>query len=185
MQIGKLDIKKYSALNGLEFLSMFQTILAEEEESQIASVSWIIDFRGTNVKHIPCSSDLKNVALSSKHAPLLRQKQMFLLNMPKFTYAVFEVVKLLMSEKLKNRLYILKNVDELKHHFASEPLLIEFGGKTSESEMIQSFKSLKEEKIKKILSTAVNFDDHTHPTKKVFKCRHHGNGESFKALNVD
>ena len=139
MNQGKFDIENYSVdatfpliLNGL-------FMLLEDEHTQVFGIELIVNYTDVTLKYFSSFSlqdHMDFVQFGLKAAPG-RFKKYYLVNMPAFASKMVSVVKLAMSEKMKSRLCIVKNIKELSKYV--EVLPREMGGKIPESEMIESF----------------------------------------------
>lgn len=161
------------------------THLLEDEKNQISGFVLVVDYAGFTFKHMSCLSlaDIGILANCITNSATARLKCIYVLNLPSFARVLVDVFKMAISDKLKKRLIILKDMDELKSKYIDEKLLPkEFGGVIPEAEMIQEFKETMKQNQKKrqqILDT--EFDPNMiSRTKK----EESGTG-SFRKLEID
>jgi hypothetical protein len=77
---------------------------------------------------------------------------MILVNLPNFANVMLEIAKKVMSEKLRNRITLLKDMTELENEIDISILPRENGGIISQSEMLKSFKELSDQRMELIKS---------------------------------
>jgi CRAL/TRIO domain len=68
-----------------------------------------------------------------------RYKQLFLVNLPTFAVFLLDVARTTLSEKLKQRIILAKNMEDLKQYIDPKILPAEYGGSISEAEQIETF----------------------------------------------
>lgn len=126
-------------------LALIVATLMEEEETQIAGLSSISDYTDVTYQYFNLFSinDIKNFAHMTKMASVGREKENYFVNLPPFASFLFEVGKKALNEKLRKRLILTKNMDELtRDHIKVSMLPSECGGEKSESDMLENFKLL-------------------------------------------
>lgn len=77
---------------------------------------------------------------------------MIMVNLPSFANVMLEIAKKVMSEKLRNRITLLKDMSELENVIDISILPLENGGLISKSEMLKSFKQLSDQRMELIKS---------------------------------
>jgi CRAL/TRIO domain len=114
--------------------------LLEEEETQIAGVATIIDHEGISMKHTSLFtvSDIMDFTNCLKSA-VGRYKQLYLVNLPTFALFLLDVARSTLSEKLKKRITMPKNMSDLKNYMDTSILPKEYGGKLTEAEHMEIF----------------------------------------------
>jgi hypothetical protein len=112
----------------------------EEEETQIAGTATIIDHEGMTMKQTSMFSvtDIVDFADCIKNS-VGRHKKLYVVNLPPFALFLLEAARATLSDKLKKRIVIAKDMKDLTNYF--DPLLLpkEHGGKYTESEHKQYF----------------------------------------------
>jgi CRAL/TRIO domain len=118
---------------------MSQSLL-EEEETQIAGVATIIDHGGITMKHTALFtvSDIVDFATCLKSA-VGRYKQLFLVNLPTFAVFLLDVARSTLSDKLKERIVLPKNMEDMKNYIDLSMLPKEYGGLLPEAEHMEIF----------------------------------------------
>lgn len=166
IQVKKFDTTKFTSCDAIRLLALIVGTLMEEEETQIAGISSISDYTDVTYQYFNLFSinDIKNFAHMAKNASVGREKENYFVNLPIFASFLFEIGKKALNEKLRNRLILTKNMDELtKNHIKSAMLPSECGGGgvVSESEMLHDFKLLykkHESNLKRIGSYEIDWD---------------------------
>ena len=131
--------------------SVFSTIfevfthLTEDPISQVTGFVTVLDFTGFTFKHMSCVSLADTAILASNliNSVTGRFKCIYILNLPSFARVLLDVFKMALSDKLKKRMFIVKDMDEFKSKYFDEKLLPkELGGVTPESEMVKEFQEI-------------------------------------------
>lgn len=155
IQVRKFDTSKFTSCDAIRLLAMIVGALMEEEETQIAGISSISDYTDVSYQYFNLFSinDIKNFAHMAKNASVGREKENYLVNLPPFASFLFEIGKKALNEKLRNRLILTRNMDELKRNHVNASMLPREcgGGNVSESEMLNNFKLLYKRHESKIL----------------------------------
>lgn len=68
-----------------------------------------------------------------------RYKQLFLVNLPTFAVFLLDVARKTLSDKLKERIVLAKNMEDLKNYVDPKILPAEHGGLISEADQIETF----------------------------------------------
>lgn len=160
VQTGKLDPKEYTAADAIHLLNWISKTILEEEETQIAGIITIIDQTNISFGHIRLisMSDLFDFANVVKNSTVGRQKGIYLVNTPSFASFIFEVAKKAANDKLRERIHLVENMEDMKMHIDASLLPLELGGTVSESEMMKSFKETAEEKERDLRSIQAGVD---------------------------
>ena len=112
----------------------------EQEETQIAGTATIIDHEGMTMKQTSMFSvtDIIDFADCIKSS-VGRHKKLYVVNLPPFALFLLEAARSRLNEKLKKRITIARDMDDLKNYF--DPLLLpkESGGKYTEEEHKEYF----------------------------------------------
>lgn len=77
---------------------------------------------------------------------------MIMVALPGFANMMLEVAKKVMSQKLRDRIMLLKDMSELENEIAISILPAESGGLISQSEMLKSFRELSDQRMEMINS---------------------------------
>jgi len=186
VQSKRLDINVHSVMDAIRVFIFVNAVLIEEEETQIAGIVYVFDYEGVSIKQLMNPMDLRDFMDFSKNCALVRQKGSYLLNVPSFAHFLMEIVKSLLSEKLKSRVCLVKTGEELKDHITPSLLPKEFGGVLTESEMLLEFKKLHESK-KELMNGIRQFkiDWNKVPEEKLWSNVERETVGSFRKLDID
>lgn len=146
MQTRKLNLDHYTIHDAAKLFFFVVAVLLEEEETQIAGLVYIFDHGSITLRHVMSPIDVRDFIDFVKKCSTSRQKEMYVVNLPSFANVLIELFKAAMSDKLKKRLFVLKNLNDLRKNIKPSLLPRELGGTRSEAEMMQDFMKLKEEK---------------------------------------
>lgn len=124
----------------------------EEEETQISGFVVIVDCSNVTLSHFSLFpvADVINFVKIIKLSSVGRHKRMLMINLPSFANLMLEVAKKVMSEKLRNRITLLKDMSELENEFDVSILPAENGGLYPQSEMLKNFKELSAQRMEMI-----------------------------------
>jgi hypothetical protein len=158
VQAQKLDPNKFTFADILRLITWIAQVLLEDEETQIAGFVVIADCTNVTLSHykIFSISDVINFVKVIRQSSVGRHKKMVIINLPSYATVMLEVAKKVMSDKLRQRICLLKEFSELKNEIDPLILPLEYeggGGAIPESQMLQTFKNLsaeREERIKQI-----------------------------------
>lgn len=156
IQAQKLDPKKFDFADILRLTTWVAQVLLEEEETQISGFVVIVDCTNVSFAHYSLFplSDVVNFVKIIKMSSVGRHKKMIMINLPNYATIMLDIAKRVMSEKLRQRIALLKEMAELESEIDTSILPSEvFGGNDSQSNMLDSFRMLssqREEIIKSI-----------------------------------
>lgn len=186
VQTRKLDPDQFDSYDATRLLCYVVTVLLEEEETQIAGVIFVFDHADVSLRHAMSPSDLRDFMDFSKKCSGCRQKGTYIMNLPSFANVLMELFRSVLSEKLKNRLLLLKSNDELKNHIDPKLLPKEFGGVKTEAEMMEDFHKLRAEKRELLLKLIdVKIDWGKVPLDKIWSSEEEEPIGSFRKLEID
>lgn len=163
VQTRKFDTEKFTSADAIRLLGLIVMTLMEEEETQIAGISTISDFTGVALSYFKLFSirDIKDFADCAKNASVGREKENFLINLPSFAAILFEIGRKALNEKLRQRLIVAKDMEQLKTFMEPNLLPKEHGGNVSELEMMEDFRQLfktHENNINAIKECSIDWD---------------------------
>jgi hypothetical protein len=156
IQVRKFDTNTFTSCDAVRLLSLIVATLIEEEETQIAGISSINDYTDASSHYFNLFSikDIKDFAACAKNATIGREKENYFVNLPVVASFLFEVGKRALNEKLRSRLILTKNMDELtKLHIDVSILPEEHGGTVPEKEMLDNFRALYKKRKSSIVAT--------------------------------
>lgn len=186
LQSIKWDTEIFSVHDAMRLLSYVNTVLLEEEETQIAGVVFVFDFAGANLKQIMSPMDARDFMDCMKKCQTGRLKGTYFMNLPSFANVLMELFMQLLSEKLRKRVVVLKSSDELKNYINPSWLPQEYGGTKSEAEMRQAFIKFRDEKQEKLLQFFdYRVDWNKVPHDKIWSKEDEEAIGSFRKLEVD
>jgi CRAL/TRIO domain len=146
----KIDPKQHTFADIIRLVTYIAQTLLEEEETQIAGVCVIVDLTNLTMSHISLFpiTDIISFVKIIKAAAVGRQKQIHMVNLPNFAAFFLEVAKKVMTEKLRKRIKLVKDMSEMKNEMNVSMLPQEFGGKVPQSVMMDEFRKLSRERHK-------------------------------------
>jgi CRAL/TRIO domain len=156
IQIKRLNTELYSIFDGIRLSILVMAVIMEEEETQISGVKLLFDDHDMTTKHLLMPKDMMDFVEMTQTVNAGRQKGSYVVNLPSIAHFLLDLVKGLLSEKLKSRLFIYHNWDELRASgdFNVKILPKELGGEKTEAEMMKDFESLCKEKWEVLTDTA-------------------------------
>ncbi|XP_055534841.1 clavesin-1-like isoform X1 [Wyeomyia smithii] len=141
---GKFDTNRFTAAQLIRIHSIVVEALLDEEESQIAGYVHVIDDSELSMGFLGIWSfaDIKNLAHCVQNSLPMRQKENHFVSLPPFANKLSEFILSVLSDKLKNRVFVHKNMDELKTKINPKLLPKEYGGTVPMADCIAQFKEL-------------------------------------------
>lgn len=183
----KLDTNSFSVQDEFAFGNLLVITSLEEEETQISGLVIIMDCQGISLQQCLSLSDMKCAIDYVQTSGAFRFKKALVINMPPFLKIIFDMAMVVMSPKLKSRIFFINDIDELQHHIPKSILPKELGGVRSEAEILNDFKKIwneRREKRHQIIHHQIDWS-------KVPKERIFSNNEqsesvgSFRKLEID
>lgn len=142
IQPRRIDTNIYSFTDSMKLLSLIILVLLEEEETQITGIVVIFDCKDTTRKQHLTPADAWNL-LHFMKCSAMRLKQVTITSLPSYMNFLTDVIKTVMSEKLRKRiLFIKSDKDKLENYIDVKILPKETGGTRSERDMIEEFKQI-------------------------------------------
>ncbi|TGZ47443.1 Uncharacterized protein DBV15_00157, partial [Temnothorax longispinosus] len=146
---GRFDPTKYTSAHMARVHSILVEALMDDEKSQVYGYTYLNDEAGLTMNHFSTWSftDIRNVVRCIQNSMPARHKETHLINIPSSVAKILEFGVSLLNDKLRSRVLIHRNMEEL--HAVVDPKILpkEYGGEVPLSEMIDEFK--KELKKKK------------------------------------
>lgn len=152
---GKFDNENFSVDEIFPLLFHGISIFLEDQKTQICGIDLICNYSGVTLKYISSFSmkqHLNFVQFGLNSTPG-RFKKIYIVNLPSFANHVIFVAKMAMTEKMKNRLITVKNMEKLSNFMDVKSLPEEFGGEISEHEIIKDFIDTFESSIERLKTT--------------------------------
>lgn len=156
VQTKRLNTEKHSVFDGIRLSIFVLAVLMEEEETQIAGVKLVYDQQDITAKHLMLPKDMMDFVDMVKTITAGRQKGSYVVNLPSIAHFLLELVRSALTEKLKNRLFLYHNWDELKESKQIDISMLpkEFGGTKPEAEILEDFAEYVQDKWDILFETA-------------------------------
>uniref|UniRef100_A0A1Q3FSR0 CRAL-TRIO domain-containing protein n=1 Tax=Culex tarsalis TaxID=7177 RepID=A0A1Q3FSR0_CULTA len=190
--------KKIVDINGFDFaLDIRQSIMMlettfDDEEAQIGGYTIIIDYSDLGLKQLSVYTPLniKHLADCINHSLPIRLQQVHFLNLPKMFEFIIHLMHSCLAEKLRNRLYCHKSMEDAAKHLEVSMLTTEYPGGTQDPEELKRnfIKRAQDKRQELLLLDEMEIDASRY--KSLWHQTTDGSIESgvagsFKKLNVD
>lgn len=178
-----LDMTKYDADDVFRLHCLLIMLLAIEEQTQICGAIYIDDFTGISMKYMmmyPLKS-IYEFTLQLKMTPI-RLKNICLVGLPTFATQFLNIVKLALSEVMSKRFQVFDNISELWNVVEQTAMTKDYGGKSDESEVIEDFQKVIDDKFD-VLLKFLDFDVDLSMAEALKDV--HENVGSFRKLEID
>lgn len=166
------------------FFTIANTLLLEEE-TQISGLSFVLNHKTVSMKYISLFSvdQFINLTKFLKNSCPGRFKSLYLVNVPAIGMFLWNAAMLALTEKLKDRITMVKTMEDLEEFVEKSLMPKEFGGeKFSEAEMMDQFQR-KFDKSLTLLNRTNEFDI---DMKKFAACdENQETVGSFRKLEID
>ncbi|XP_063702428.1 retinaldehyde-binding protein 1-like [Culicoides brevitarsis] len=139
---GVFDPSKYINLDMIKIFGICYETLMEDEENQIRGFVHVVDCAGLGLKHMTLFTPKEAVRIVKNGERIIpmRHKTVIAFNLsPSIKFAV-DFGMALISEKMRKRINIYKDIDECDK-IARDLLPAEYGGKIPMKQMIESWKN--------------------------------------------
>lgn len=186
VQTSRLDTNVYSSYDASRLLCFITTVLMEEEETQIAGIIFVFDHANMSFKHIVSPVEVRNFMDFVKTCASCRQKATFAMNLPAFAHFSVELFLVALGEKLRKRFTLLKSSDELKQHIDISMLPVQYGGTTTEAEIMENYSKFRETKwplVDQIIHFEIDWGKVPH--EKIWSKEDCDTIGSFRKLEID
>ncbi|XP_032678907.1 clavesin-1 [Odontomachus brunneus] len=139
---GRFDPYKFSSVHMARIHSMVVESLMDDEENQVHGYTHINDESGLTMGHLSAWSltDIRNMLRCIQNSTPMRHKETHFINIPGSVAKIIEFAISLLNDKLKARVMIHKDMDELREAIDPKILPKEYGGEVPLAEMIAEFK---------------------------------------------
>ncbi|XP_030385422.1 clavesin-1 [Scaptodrosophila lebanonensis] len=154
---GKFDPYKFTSVQMARVHSLICEALLDEEDSQVAGYVYVNDESGMNMGFVSLWSltDLRSIVKCIQNSTPMRHKETHFVNIPHYANRIIELGVSMLSDKLKKRIIVHKNVDVLKTKMDPAILPKEYGGTMPLADMISEFKK----KLQKRRAAILALDD--------------------------
>ncbi|XP_066594764.1 clavesin-2 isoform X2 [Prorops nasuta] len=149
---GRFDPYKYTSAQMARTHSLVVEALMDDEMNQVHGYTYINDESGLTMGHLSTWSltDIRTLLRCIQNSTPMRHKETHFINIPSFAAKIIEFAISLLNDKLKNRVFVHKSIDELKESIDAKILPKEYGGQVPLSEMIESLKKKLRQKREEI-----------------------------------
>ena len=181
-----LNPDEFSGDEVMRLMAFVVFVLLEEEETQIAGISFISDISNTTARHLITPAMAINiVGLMIKSLPV-RFEDIFYVSMPGFAKFLLNIFSSNIKEKLGSLIFVVESKDDLKIHIDAKILPKEYGGVESCDEMKENFKKVIEERKEKVLGSLTEGVDWSNvPEEKLIDGEKEELSGSFRKLEID
>lgn len=148
------DPHKYTSAHMIRLHSMVTESLMDDEMNQIHGYTYVNDEGGFSMAHISLWSlrDIRNIVRCIQNTTPMRHKGNHFLNMNSSAAKLFEYSSPLLSEKLRNRLHVYKNADDIFEKIDKKILPKEYGGEVPLQAMVKKFQEFLKAKRESLLA---------------------------------
>lgn len=178
----KVDADVYNSDDIFHLTFTVAASLLLEEETQISGLTFVSNHENVTMKYISLFSveQFLNIVKFMKNSSSGRFKSFYLVNLPSLATFLWNSARAAMSDKLKNRMVLVKNLSELNHYLDTSLLAKEFGGeKFSEAEMMEKFEKYFDKNLnllRRVNEFEINLENLSADDEKV---------GSFRKLEID
>ncbi|KAF7988467.1 hypothetical protein HCN44_001040 [Aphidius gifuensis] len=139
---GRFDPYKFTSAQMARAHSIVVESLMDEEDNQVHGYIHVNDESGLTMGHVSAWSltDIKNMLRCIQNSTPMRHKQTHFINIPICASKILEFAVSLLNDKLRSRIMVHKNVEELREAVDPKILPKEYGGKIPLADMIAEFK---------------------------------------------
>ena len=128
LRMARADPKRFTPDDAIRNIyAALEYLYRRYPEAQSAGVAVLVDQRGASMKNMDTAVPRVLFKALANHMPC-RFGGLYAVDPPLFMRMLLPVAKLLLKRKLRDRLHILRNVEELATHFEPSELLTDFGG---------------------------------------------------------
>lgn len=186
MRMGQMDPERDSVALMTQTVQSVFSCLLEQQETQICKYNIIFDYENVTLKHVLKPTDYKIIVEGFTSCVSVRVNKFILVNASPFVAGSIEVVSMLLSEKLKKRLVVLRSLNDMKEMIQpSEMLPTRYGGNGNENAILDKLTEAMRNNEKTYKDTFIfNFNKEKLPKKELFKDKCENIG-SFLKLEID
>ncbi|KAK9883995.1 hypothetical protein WA026_004930 [Henosepilachna vigintioctopunctata] len=150
---GKFDPHKFTSAHMVKVHSMVTEALMDDELNQINGYTYINDESGFQMAHISLWSltDVRNILRCIQNTTPMRHKANHFLNISPSAIKLIEFAISSLNEKLKNRIFIYKSLEDLHANVDKKILPKEYGGEVPLADMLKEFKTFLKSKKNQLL----------------------------------
>ncbi|KAG5669817.1 hypothetical protein PVAND_000110 [Polypedilum vanderplanki] len=136
----RFNLEKYGPDDAFGSAYLTAGIGFESEITQHLGVFYVLDYSATDKNYFAMGTPkvLYDWATSLDAMPG-KYKKIFVIGLSPIYYTILNIVKMALTDKMRNRLYFLKDPKDLSKHISPMILPKKFGGIKTESEMIENY----------------------------------------------
>lgn len=153
IQSGRLDIEAFEEADIARALHLIGAIILEEEETQISGFSIICDLANIKFNQIGSQKFFQDSMRLLENSCPIRIQRFYIVNVPPLGTFLFQLFRSLLSQKLQERVLVLKNHSELKTHIDYAILPKHMDGIILENEIIEDFLKLQDKHFENVRKT--------------------------------
>eukprot|EP00045_Choanoeca_perplexa_P003129 m.28776 g.28776 ORF g.28776 m.28776 type:complete len:347 (+) comp11880_c0_seq1:395-1435(+) len=128
LRMAKADPKRFTPDDAIRNIyAALEYLYRRYPEAQSAGVAVLVDQRGASLKNMDTAVPRILFKALANHVPC-RFGGLYTVDPPLFMRMLLPVAKLLLKRKLRDRLHVLRNVEDLLKYFQASNLLEDFGG---------------------------------------------------------
>ncbi|XP_055709891.1 clavesin-2-like [Phlebotomus papatasi] len=148
------DVNKYTTVDGIRATNLILELASLNERAQICGIAHVMDWAKLTLPFIGMwtVNQIKNFTRCWQKTFPLRHGAFFFVNMPAFSLAFSKLVTSCLSEKLRDRIYMVKNWENVHDDLGRDVLPSDCGGKMSRQEMAKKLMELAEKHREEILA---------------------------------
>ncbi|XP_055607394.1 retinaldehyde-binding protein 1-like isoform X1 [Uranotaenia lowii] len=134
MKLKTFNVEKFNSIQQCRDLQLCIETLADEERTQIGGYVAILDYADVTMRHIAAWSltDVKNIMNCVNHSLPVRIREIHAVGLPKIAVAISELAKACLSQKLRDRIYCHKSMEDAKKHLEVKMLTTDYEGGTQD-----------------------------------------------------
>ena len=151
-KVAKRDTEEFDDYQAIKIRTYAIALAMYEEETQIAGSCQILDFSEISLKHLYSISSVLEVIELMNSCSYFKIPTFYLVNLPSFARVFLDTILSVAKEKLKQRIVVLKNSDDVKNFIDPDVLPKEYGGTKNFEEVVEDFSELHEKYGKYIKS---------------------------------
>lgn len=181
------DLNRFDATDSIRLLALIVAGILEEEETQIAGVSFIVDGSQVSMSYVAKFSltDMRAIAKLVQDTLPIRVKEYHYISLPIFATTFVELALSVLNKKMSKRVIFSKSIDELKNKIDIEILPREYGGRIPIRHMLDDFREKLQRNQEKILDIDSSIVNTTKHKKWIDNSYDLGIGGSFRKLEID
>ncbi|KAG5684534.1 hypothetical protein PVAND_013762 [Polypedilum vanderplanki] len=181
--VATVDLDKFSIDDLFQCIFTNLTLALLDQKTQVCGISFVGNLSNASVKQVTIYP-VSYVVTFAKHlinSGPMRLKAINLIGAPVYANSIINVLKLALSEKLRNRMHILKEMNELVDATNKECLPKELNGEITQNEMIEKHLIMFDEK----LPLLIKLGEYELSMNKIDQRLKSETIGSFRKLNID